>query len=239
MQTLKNIEHRGFSRRLFFKIITLAGAWLAFPTKLYAFFIDRLPVRTVDRDDFNFSPETGYIEWKGKGKKEAFYLTITGLAEKPVGITYKELLALPRATQTSDFHCVEGWSVPDLKWGGIRFDVLFAKVKLRANAKYVIFHSMGTTESTPQGQAHYVESFPLGELLDPGKQCLLALTLDDKPLTKEHGAPLRVIAPFSLGYKSIKYVRIIEFSEHAKPGWWTLANPAYPVDAPVPKSRLR
>jgi DMSO/TMAO reductase YedYZ molybdopterin-dependent catalytic subunit len=63
--------------------------------------------------------------------------------------------------------------------------------------------------------------------------------MNGKPLTHEHGAPLRLISPYDLGYKSIKYVTGIDFVKTAQPGWWTLANPIYPANAPVPASRLR
>jgi DMSO/TMAO reductase YedYZ molybdopterin-dependent catalytic subunit len=233
-----NIEACSFSRRLFFKCIGLFGVCLAIPVKLHAFFLDTFPNRTIDNDDYTFNPVSGDIEWKRK-KAEHYHLTITGLVEKPRKLSYEDLLAIPRVSQTTDFHCVEGWSVADLRWGGIRFSVLLEKVKPRKGAKYAIFHSLGTTDFTPKGQNHYVESFPVAELLDPARQCLLALTLDGKPLTKSHGAPLRVISPRNLGYKNIKYVMTIELSDHAQPGWWTLANPEYSIDAPVPKSRLR
>ena len=71
------------------------------------------------------------------------------------------------------------------------------------------------------------------------KECLLALSLDGKPLSHDHGAPLRVVSPYDLAYKSSKFVTRIHFSKSREPGWWTLANPVYPSEAPVPKSRLR
>ena len=55
----------------------------------------------------------------------------------------------------------------------------------------------------------------------------------------DHGSPLRVISPFDLAYKSAKHVTGIELSDKAEAGWWTLANPIYPIDAPVPERRLR
>jgi DMSO/TMAO reductase YedYZ molybdopterin-dependent catalytic subunit len=103
----------------------------------------------------------------------------------------------------------------------------------------VLFHSLGTTESTPKGQTHYIESFPLSELLDPDREILLALTLDEKPLPEDNGGPLRLVAPYDLAYKSIKFVSRIEFVKDQRPGWWTLANPIYPMVARVPRNRLR
>ena len=238
MSQHKDMGDSNFSRRLFLKLAGLCGACLAMPSRLYAYILDHFPVRTIDNDDYTFNPVTGNIENRDR-KPEPYQLKITGLVEKPLKLSYKELLALPYVLQKSDFHCVEGWSVADLMWGGFRFSVIVNKVKPKKSAKYAIFHSLGTTDFTPKGVTHYLESFPVSELLNPARQCLLALTLDDKPLTKEHGAPLRVISPFNLGYKNIKYITAIEFSDHAQPGWWTLANPEYSIDAPVPEGRLR
>ena len=54
-------------------------------------------------------------------------LKIGGLVEQPVSLTYDELRALPRVDQVSTFHCVTGWTVNNVRWGGVRIqDVLAA-----------------------------------------------------------------------------------------------------------------
>jgi DMSO/TMAO reductase YedYZ molybdopterin-dependent catalytic subunit len=226
-------------RRLFLVSTTVLSLFLSLPSSLKAFFLRSFPVRTVEKDTFRFEPETGMIYGKEKKTREPFRLLLDGLVEKPVTLSYEDLKNLPRVKQVSDFHCVEGWSVQDVTWGGVRFAEIMKKVKITGEAKYAVFHSLGTTSSKPAGQEHYVESFPLTELLDPKTECLLALTQDGKPLSHDHGAPCRVIAPFDLAYKNIKYVCRVEFSKYQKAGWWTLANPYYPVEAPVPAERLR
>ncbi|MDR0842478.1 MAG: molybdopterin-dependent oxidoreductase [Acidobacteriota bacterium] len=196
----------------------------------------KLGVRTVETDDFSFVD--GSIISKG-GKRTPYRLLVEGKVENKVQLSYQELLALPSVTQTSDFHCVEGWSVPDLVWKGFRFAEIVRLAKPRPDAHYVIFHALGETEHEPHGQNHYIECLPVTHLLDSGKECLLTLKMNGNPLPQEHGAPLRVIAPYDLAYKSIKFVYKIEFSSEEKSGWWTLANPIYPRHAPVPASRLR
>ena len=113
------------------------------------------------------------------------------------------------------------------------------RVAPQKDATHVLFHSLGTTESSPHGQSHYIESFPISELIDVGREILLAHTMDDGPLPEEHGAPLRLITPYDLAYKGIKFISRIEFIKGERPGWWTLANPIYTIEARVPKSRLR
>lgn len=207
------------------------------PSAVAGFFLKILPVRTVEKNRFRFSSTDGLISWENE--KEPYRLLVDGLVMKPQSFSYADIESFPRIEQVSDLHCVEGWSVKDLAWGGFRFKEILNRIELKPDAAYVLFHSFGTTEFSPKGQSHYIESFPLAELLDPKREILLALTLDGRPLPEDHGGPLRLISPHDLGYKSIKFISRIEFIKKERPGWWTLANPAYPTVARVPESRLR
>jgi DMSO/TMAO reductase YedYZ molybdopterin-dependent catalytic subunit len=229
----------GLGRRLFLKASALAGFLLCTPSSAWTFFSKQFQTRTVEKENFRFDPATGNVVWTDKKKSEPYYLIIDGLVEKPSRFSYAELKSLPQTVQASDFHCVEGWSVENVRWNGIRFQEISRRVNLKPEAKFAVFHSLGETGDKPGGLDHYIESFPVADLLDPKKECLLALSLDGKPLSHDRGAPLRVVSPFDLGYKGSKYVARIEFAKEARPGWWTLANPIYPVNAPVPSSRLR
>lgn len=226
-------------RRMFLKAVGVFSLLASLPSSLWAFFINKLGVRTVERDTFAFDNALKSIFWKIKKEHEPYALVIDGLVKNKARLTFQELMKLPQVTQTSDFHCVEGWSVKDIKWGGIRFEQIVKIAKPATEAKYVIFHALGETYDPPQGQYNYVECFPLQHLLDPKKECLLAISMNGKPLPHDHGAPMRVISPYDLGYKSIKFVCRIDFNKEERAGWWTLANPIYPINAPVPASRLR
>ncbi len=227
-----------WTRRGFLKA---AGALVflgALPGRAWAFFLSQFQTRTVERENFQFHPESGRVLWDGK-REEPYLLLVDGEIETPVRFSYPDLRGFAQIRQTSDFHCVEGWSVADVRWGGFRISEILGRVKRKPGAEYLIFHALGETGDKPEGQNHYRECYPLKELLDPKKECLLALDMDGKPLIHERGAPLRLVVPPDLGYKSIKYVSRIEFAKEPKPGWWTLANPIYPVNAPVPANRLR
>jgi DMSO/TMAO reductase YedYZ molybdopterin-dependent catalytic subunit len=235
------LEHKGrrVGRRGFLKA-SLGGIALLLtaPARGMAFLLSQFQTRTVEKETFAFDPRTGKVEWKGK-RSEHYRLRVGGQVEQPVTFSYPDLRGLPRIVQVSDFHCVEGWSVEDARWNGFRFEEIVKRVRIKAGAEYVIFHSLGETGWQPEGQRSYVECFPLKKLLDPQEEILLALELDEKSLTHERGAPLRVVAPYQMGYKSIKFVTAIEFSSSPKAGWWSLGSSGYPVDAPVPPGRLR
>jgi DMSO/TMAO reductase YedYZ molybdopterin-dependent catalytic subunit len=230
---------RNFGRRMALRALGIAGLLASLPSSVRAYFVRSLPVRTVEKETFLFDPASGSLSWKKERRSQPYRLAIGGMVADPAELSYAELLALPRVTQTSDLHCVEGWSVKDISWGGIRFSEIVRIARPLPGARYAVFHSLGETSSAPRGQSHYIECLPVAALVDPARECLLALAMNGKPLPHDHGAPLRLVAPPDLGYKSIKYVRRIDFVKDPIPGWWTLANPIYPADAPVPASRLR
>ncbi|MBU1041910.1 MAG: molybdopterin-dependent oxidoreductase [Proteobacteria bacterium] len=238
--------HGRLSRRSFLGVLAAlaatagAFAWGLLPARArdaVANVSARFRTRTVERPDFRFDAARGEVVW-ADGRREPYALTLDGLVQAPVTLSYQDLRALPQVRRTLDFHCVEGWSVTDAPWGGVEFRELFARAALLPTARYAVFHSLGRTEDIG-GLTHYVESLPLADLLNPALGALLALDLEDAPLPDERGAPARVVSPFDLAYKSIKFVHRVEFTEAAVPGWWTRANPVYPVRAPVEKQRLR
>ena len=50
---------------------------------------------------------------------EQWVVTVDGLVERPLRLDHAAWQALTRAKETADFHCVEGWSVSALRWGGV------------------------------------------------------------------------------------------------------------------------
>lgn len=130
-------------------------------------------------------------------------LKITGDVDESVTVS-DELRDLPRVDQTSDFHCVTTWTKRSLRWSGFLFSDLFERivvprVRPQRDATFVILRC----------QDGYRVSLPLVDLL--ADTVLFADTLNGEPLTIEHGAPLRLVAPAHYGYKNAKHVRAVEF----------------------------
>jgi DMSO/TMAO reductase YedYZ molybdopterin-dependent catalytic subunit len=214
-----------------------AFTWGLFPEAVRAAVAKHFPTRTVERGTFRFDAQRGELSW-ADGRKEPFRFVVDGLVEKPLSLSYAQLRGLPQVRRTVDFHCVEGWSVEDVPWGGVDFTTLLGQVRPRPEAKYAVFHSLGRTESVG-GLTHYVEAFPLADLRNPALGAMLALDLEGQPLPFDRGAPARVISPYDLAYKSIKFVTRMELTANSVPGWWTRANPIYSEHAPVDTRRLR
>jgi DMSO/TMAO reductase YedYZ molybdopterin-dependent catalytic subunit len=137
-----------------------------------------------------------------------YVLDIGGEVENPVILNWVEVLRLPKVDSVSDFHCVEGWSVLDCKWEGIRFSEIINLVKPRENAKFVTFLCADG----------YTTSLSTEEL--SGDDIVLAYGLNGKPLEEGIGFPLRLVVPEKYGYKSALWVIRITFTLKKELGYW-------------------
>jgi DMSO/TMAO reductase YedYZ molybdopterin-dependent catalytic subunit len=133
---------------------------------------------------------------------------VSGLVENSVRLTWDEFGRLPRVRTRSDFHCVTRWSRFDNDWDGVEFREILHLVKPRPEAKYVLVHA-------EQG---FTANVPLADL--DRDDVLLATHHDGQPLTPDHGYPLRLIVPHLYAWKSVKWVRGLEFLAEDAPGFW-------------------
>jgi DMSO/TMAO reductase YedYZ molybdopterin-dependent catalytic subunit len=133
---------------------------------------------------------------------------ISGLVEQPVRLSWDEFNRLPKSTVTSDFHCVTRWSRFDNRWEGVLFRDVLKLVRLRPGAAYVLVHA----------EQDYTANVPLADL--DRDNVLFATHHDGQPLPPEHGYPLRLIVPHLYAWKSVKWVRGLEFGDRDLPGFW-------------------
>jgi len=112
----------------------------------------------------------------------------------------------------TDIHCVTHWSKFDTVWEGIRFRDVLAHVQPLPAARYVLIHA----------EYGFTANLPLAVLL--ADDALLAWNYDDRPLTPEHGWPLRLVVPALYFWKSAKWVRGVEFMLEDRPGFWEQAG---------------
>ena len=150
-------------------------------------------------------------------------LRIGGLVENPVELSYAQLRNLPKAEQVSTFHCVTGWVVEDVHWGGVRFHDLLQQAKPLPQAQALRFVS---------SEVPYDDFLELRQVTFP--DVMLAYEMDGKPLRREHGAPVRVVIPEMYGYKNVKWVEQIQLVERSAAGYWEQRG--YDVDAWVGRS---
>ena len=141
--------------------------------------------------------------------REKYRLRVTGLVETPQTYTYIQLVKeRPAYRKVITLDCVEGWKVKIL-WEGIRLRELLAESRPKASAKVIIFH------------AHdgYTTSFPVDFIMK--NDILLAYRMNQAPLLPERGFPFELVAESKWGYKWIKWVTEIEFSDRVDyKGYW-------------------
>lgn len=143
-----------------------------------------------------------------KINRDSWTLSIEGAVEKPQELGWIDILKLPKAESVSNFHCVEGWSVLDLKWEGIRFKNVVDLAKPTKKAEFVTFECADG----------YKTSLSLHELL--GEQVLLAYKLNGKYLEEDIGAPLRLVVPHKYAYKSAMWITKIRLTMEKETGYW-------------------
>jgi len=135
-------------------------------------------------------------------------ITIDGLVENPTVWKWGAFTDEPMVRRTSDIHCVTAWSRYDNDWEGISAKHLLSVVKPKPEAQHVIFHSYDT----------YTTNVPLADF--DADDVLLAVKWNGEPISREHGGPVRVVIPRLYFWKSAKWIKRIEFSQHDKPGFW-------------------
>jgi DMSO/TMAO reductase YedYZ molybdopterin-dependent catalytic subunit len=175
-----------------------------------------------------FVPKGGWRIYTVSGSLPSFdpvtwRLQVSGLVDQEISLSHRELLALPRVTQVSDFHCVTGWSVQNVRWTGVRITDIFAKVKPTPQANALQFVS---------AEKPYLDYLTMEQALL--HDVMLAYAMDGKPLAREHGAPVRLVIPEMYGYKNVKWLSQINLVPAAQPGYWEYLG--YDRDAWVGRS---
>ena len=158
--------------------------------------------------------------------KNRYRLSVAGLVEKPLDLSYDDLLKLPRTELDRDFQCVTGWRVPDVHWAGVKLGDVIDLARPTADAKAVEFGSYDGV---------YTESLSLEEA--HRSDVLVAYEMLGAPITTEHGGPVRLYVAPMYGYKSAKWLRSISLVSEAVPGFWE--QQGYDIEAWVGASNGR
>ncbi|MFL5494717.1 MAG: molybdopterin-dependent oxidoreductase [Gemmatimonadales bacterium] len=135
-------------------------------------------------------------------------LEVGGLVKQPVRLTPAMLEGLPRVTYTVKHHCVEGWTAV-ATWTGVPVAAVVSMVQPTPAARYLRFDSF---------DSRYYNGWDLVSAMHP--QTILAYAYNDRPLEKNHGAPLRLYSPIKLGYKLTKYLTGMTFTSERPGGYW-------------------
>jgi DMSO/TMAO reductase YedYZ molybdopterin-dependent catalytic subunit len=156
----------------------------------------------------NGNTEPRSPEWQGHAASgfAGWRLRVDGLVEAPAAFSLAELRAMPARSQITRHDCVEGWSAIG-KWTGVPLAAVLDRVRLRPEARYVVFHCADDFANGLSRLAYY-ESIDLVDAFH--SQTILAYGMNDGPLPIGHGAPIRLRVERQLGYKHAKFVMRVE-----------------------------
>ncbi|MFB7493378.1 molybdopterin-dependent oxidoreductase [Streptomyces sp. NPDC056161] len=143
-------------------------------------------------------------------KDETNYrLTIGGLVDRPKTYSLGELRALPQTRVVHDVLCTDGWRVDDTPFTGVKLADLLDAAGVRSRGTAVRFTCF---------DGAYTESLTLEQARR--SDVLVALNMQDKPITHEHGGPVRLYVAPMYFYKSAKWLSGIEVTDKVVPGFW-------------------
>ncbi|MCM2429792.1 molybdopterin-dependent oxidoreductase [Streptomyces sp. RKAG337] len=161
-----------------------------------------------------------------KRNAENYRLTVGGLVDRPMTYRLADLQAMPQQRLVHDVQCVTGWRVPKTAFSGVRLSALLAASGVRPEATAIRFDCF---------DGAYTESLTLQQARRG--DVMVALTMQDKPVTHAHGGPVRLYAAPMYFYKSAKWLSGITLTKSVEPGYWEKLG--YDVDAWVGKSNGR
>jgi DMSO/TMAO reductase YedYZ molybdopterin-dependent catalytic subunit len=153
-------------------------------------------------DDIGIDDDLETADWR-------LVLTPFGADSPSAKLSLEQIKALPRHEETIDFKCVEGWSTVT-QFAGVRlsdFTARFAPGSERAACAGM---------KTPDEE--YYVGIDMPSALHP--QTLLAYEMNGKPLSIDHGAPLRLMTPVKYGIKNIKQIGSIEYTNERPDDYW-------------------
>ncbi len=156
---------------------------------------EKFPINGYDVDD----PGVIVENWR---------LSVSGVVQKPGDYKLEQIQTLPRVRQNTRHICVEGWDVIG-RFGGVRLSDFLTMIGADTSARFL---TVGCADD-------YYESLDMATALHP--QTLLCYEMYDQPLTRKHGAPLRLNIPTKVGYKQAKYLTDLKVTNVLdKVGYW-------------------
>ncbi len=152
---------------------------------------------------------------------------VDGLVAKPADYALGDLVKPHQLEErVYRFRCVERWSAV-IPWVGFSLADLIKRVQPDSRAKYVAFTTLMRPnemigQRVPALDWPYVEGLRMDEAMHP--LTILATGLYGKELPNQNGAPIRLVVPWKYGFKSIKSIVRISFTEKEPPTSWNIAN---------------
>ncbi len=162
-------------------------------------------------------------------RTDPWSVEVSGECNRPGTLSLDDLLQ-PHAFEERIYRlrCVEAWSMV-IPWIGFSLSELLARFEPNGNAKYVAFETLYNRSAPLSGQRTRVLEWPYREGLRMDEAMhpltMVVTGLYGRPLPNQNGAPLRIVVPWKYGFKSIKSVVKIRFSQTQPQTSWSMSAP--------------
>ena len=235
-----------FERRNLLKSLGLIGSSFLLPSlKISAFaetsflsknqeFLNKRPLTkekyaTTYNNFYEFGSSKNIWRAAQKLKTNPWVISVNGMVEKPLEIDVLDLIDLMGQIEERVYRhrCVEAWAMT-LPWSGFEFSKLIDYVKPLNNAKYVKFETfLDLKVARGQKQKWYPWPYTEGITIQEASNVLtfMATGIYGKELPKQNGAPLRLVLPWKYGFKSIKSIKKITFTDKIPLSFWESLQP--------------
>ena len=172
--------------------------------------------------------KSGVWEITGTLRTRPWSVEVAGLCNKPGTYDFDDLLrGMELEERVYRFRCVEAWSMV-VPWTGTPLGTFLDRFEPQGSAKYVRFVTVHRPSELP-GQATTPYPWPYfeGLRMDEARNdlALLVTGIYGHPMPTQHGTPLRIITPWKYGFKSIKSLVRIEFTEQQPTTFWNQLVP--------------
>ena len=164
----------------------------------------------------------------GRFRPRPWRVRFHGECESPAEVDFDEVIEPHRLEERIyRLRCVEAWSMV-VPWVGVPLGPVLERFRPTSKARYVAFRSVLRPDEMP-GQKRsfidwpYVEGLRIDEAMHP--LALLAVGLYGRVMPNQNGAPIRVVVPWKYGFKSIKSIVSIAFTESEPPTTWNIQSP--------------
>jgi DMSO/TMAO reductase YedYZ molybdopterin-dependent catalytic subunit len=186
---------------------------------------------------------------------DSHVISLGGLVDTPLELTARELRSMPQCTIGATMECAgndrmsmaplpcgEPWqhgALSTLSWTGVPLRELVARAGLQREAAHLVFRGADSgTRGEVGGTIQFERSLPTAEAMQP--DVLLALSMNGQPLTREHGAPVRLVVPGWYGMTNVKWLMRIDAREMPSDGFFQRSRYVYEEEGDVvPVTRMR
>lgn len=161
-------------------------------------------------------------------KTQPWAITVDGACAKPGVLDVETILTMPLEERIYRLRCVEAWSMV-VPWIGVSLKTVLDRFEPLSSARFVRFETLNDPVQMPGVRSAvldwpYVEGLRMDEAIHP--LTLLSVGLYGAVLPNQNGAPVRLVVPWKYGFKSIKSIVRITFSETMPQTSWAKAGPS-------------